>query len=236
MRLESLSEEEFGKIIEEYASEEEYDDYTSKKTVSDLLNTMENSSDRIKGSVNELREYMFCEKPNYCLIKKEIDKLNKNIRKMIKNVYEISLYSGAMDKSERLNMVEEQLLFSQDGEHLHITFSTLLPRRVTKDSPVKITDIKQMYEPAFRKQFSNGKHKIYSEKAVIIYTHYFSSKKEFVDHDNFETKVITDLITSWLLLDDSPRFCSIFMDYKIGEKSHTEVDVIPFARLKEFIN
>ena len=92
-----------------------------------------------------------------------------------------------------------------------------------------------MYEPAFSKFFSGRKHVIYSKKAVIVYTHFFSSEREFRDHDNFETKIITDLITANMLLDDSPKHCAIFMDYKMGEQSHTEVDVMPFEELKEFI-
>ena len=38
-----------------------------------------------------------------------------------------------------------------------------------------------------------------------------------------------------MLLEDNPKYCSIFMDYKMGEYSHTEVDVIPDKDFIEFI-
>lgn len=210
-------------------------DYDPKENVNSLINTLDSSADKMKESISSLREMVSEEKPNLYFVKKEIDKVNSIIRNCVGTVYKLSVFSGSMTKEERSNMIEEKLVFSRDNGHLHIIFPSLLPRRIKKDSPLSHADIKQMYEPAFRKYFSDGKYRIYSQKAVIIYTHYFESQKDFVDHDNFETKVITDLITSWLLLDDSPKFCSIFMDYKIGEKCHTEVDVIPFSELKDFI-
>ena len=127
---------------------------------------------------------------------------------------------------------------SLDGERLHIVFPSLLPKRIERQNNQAVytnADIRQMYEPAFSKFFSGRKHVIYSKKAVIVYTHFFTSEREFRDHDNFETKIITDLITANMLLDDSPKHCAIFMDYKMGEQSHTEVDVMPFEELKTFI-
>ena len=151
---------------------------------------------------------------------------------------EIGQYSGFTGKQEINMIVGEKLNISMDGDRLHIDFPTLLPKRIgsTNNNAVYTSaDIRQMYEPAFTEFFSSRKHNVYQKKAVIIYTHFFSSEKEFRDHDNFETKIITDLITGNVFLDDSPKHCAIYMDYMMGEHSHTEVDVIPFEELRYYL-
>lgn len=235
MDLYELKEEEIDKLIKEGLNEAELEAYDCKTKVADILKGLDNDTEAIKKGINELKVLFAYEKKNDYFIKDAINSTNRRLKRAINGIYNLAIYSGSVSKNERRSITEEKIDFKQDGERLHITFPDLLPRRIRKDSPYKYSDIVQMYEPSFRRYFECGKHVIYSEKAAIIYTHYFESENEFVDHDNFETKIFTDLITSHMLLDDSPKYCAIFMDYRIGEKSHTEIDVIPYAKLKDFI-
>ncbi len=235
MKLADVSDKELEEYLLKNISDKDYEEYDSKKQLEYMFKLLYGYLGQLKESISDTQSYLAEEKINTYFISLEIKKIHSLLRKCIKKVNDISLYSGMLSKTERREVVEEELLFTQAGEHLHIVFPSLLPKRVTNNDSLTAADIKQMYEGAFRKFFENGKHIIYSKKAVIIYTHYFKSNLEFKDHDNFETKIITDLITSWLLLDDSPRNCSIFMDYRMGENSHTEVDVIPFDELKNFL-
>lgn len=221
--------------IYENITDDEREEYDARSSINKMLKTMDSYIKSLDDTNKTLKEYFNVKEINSYFINKEIEKFNATLKKSIKKIYEISLYSGCVDKETRKEILGEKLEFSQDGERLHIVFPDLLPRRIKNNSPITSADIKQMYETPFHNHFSKGKHKIYNKKAVIIYTHIFSSEKEFVDHDNFQTKEITDLITSWLLLDDTPKHCAIFMDYKMGEKSHTEVDVIPFDELVDFL-
>ena len=76
---------------------------------------------------------------------------------------------------------------------------------------------------------------MHTNRVMIVYTMIFSNEKEFIDMDNFQTKEVTDLITTWLSLEDDPKHCALFMDYKMGECSHTEVDVMPYKDFAEYI-
>ncbi len=210
----------------------------NRRAVAKMFKTLDGHIRTLKESTDFLKELMFDGSPNAYFVNKELVKVNSTIKKIVNKTMEIGRYSGFTGKHEISRMMGEELDMSLDGERLHIVFPSLLPKRIERQNNQAVytnADIRQMYEPAFSKFFSGSKHKIYSKKAVIIYTHFFSSEREFRDHDNFETKIITDLITANMLLDDSPKHCAIFMDYKMGDHSHTEVDVMPFEELNEFI-
>ena len=217
---------------------EEHETSDNRRAVAKMFKTLDGHISSLKASADFLKELMFEESPNAYFVNSELVKLNAIIKKIVGKTMEIGRYSGFTGKQEITRMMGEELEMSLDGERLHIVFPSLLPKRIERQNNQAVytnADIRQMYEPAFSKFFSGSKHVIYSKKAVIVYTHFFSSEREFRDHDNFETKIITDLITANMLLDDSPKHCAIFMDYKMGEQSHTEADVMPFEELKEFI-
>ena len=223
---------------EDVRASAEHETSDNRRAVAKMFKTLDGHIASLKSSADFLKELMFEETPNAYFVNDELVKLNAIIKKIVGKTMEIGRYSGFTGKQEISRMMGEELEISLDGERLHIVFPSLLPKRIERQNNQAVytnADIRQMYEPAFSKFFSGRKHVIYSKKAVIVYTHFFSSEREFRDHDNFETKIITDLITANMLLDDSPKHCAIFMDYKMGEQSHTEVDVMPFEELKEFI-
>ncbi len=238
MILKELSEDELQRYVEDNLSEEEYDAYDSRREVRKMFDVMDKHIAALKVSTESLKQMMFEQTPNSYFVNEELKNVNVLLRRLVKKSGEIGRYSGFTGKKEMNRIVGEDLEMSMDGQRLHIVFPTLLPKKIERLSNQAVysnADIRAIYEPAFTRFFSRGKHIIYSKKAVIIYTHIFSSQKEFKDHDNFETKIITDLITANLLLDDSPKHCAIFMDYRMGEHSHTEVDVIPFDELKDYL-
>ena len=143
--------------------------------------------------------------------KGNINKLSDNLRLAIQKTSDIT-FRLRFKGDDISGVVKQELKFWQEGEHLHIEFPSLLPKRVQLRSPFPQEDIRKMYLPSFE-EFFKEKHLIYDRKAVIIFTHFFNSKKLFIDHDNFETKVVTDLITSYMFKDDSPNFCAVYMDY-----------------------
>ncbi len=239
MLLQDISEDEIQRYIEENLSDEEYEEYDSRKNVRSILKSLDSYIDSMRKSADTLRQLFDEDMPNSYFINGELHKFNRLLKRTVNKSNELGLYSGISGKKKIQEIVGEELKMSMDGEKLHIEFPTLLPKKIERFSNKAVytnSDIRQMYEPSFTRFFSRGKHIIYSKKAAIIYTHFFTSEKEFMDHDNFETKIITDFITSNLLLDDSPKHCAILMDYKMGEKSHTEVDVVPFDGIQDFFD
>lgn len=166
-------------------------------------------------------------------IETQINQIKENLDE-IKS--EISKIAPKYDYNELITQSNiNQIKFEQVNEYLHIIFPTLLPRRLKgKNDIYSYQDIYMKYYADFFNYFSqNGKHLIY-DKAVLIYTHFFENESQLVDHDNFETKKITDMITSWILPDDNPKFCSQFFRYKLGDYKHTEIEVIPQKRFIEY--
>ena len=237
MVLSKISDEELKKHEKDSTSEDAAVS-DNRRAVSKMFKTLDSHISSLKESAEFLKEMMFEDSPNTYFVNNEFIRLNSIIKKIVSKTSEIGRYSGFTGKQEINRIAGEKLVFSMDGDRLHIVFPSLLPKRIERQNNTAVytnADIRQMYEPAFSEYFSGRKDTIYTKKVVIIYTHFFSSEKEFRDHDNFETKIITDLITASVMLDDSPKHCAIFMDYRMGEKSHTEVDVIPFDEFEMFL-
>ena len=221
------------KPSEERVGEETNNDIDIK--VNSEIDILNRYIKKVQTDLSDLKYFFKDRERNREFITRDIDNIGNNLRRSMNKLYDISLYTG-MKIDERQDLLfKVDLEFHQNGEHLHIVFPDLLPRRISDRSPVDREHIRRMYYPSFKEYFSNNGSVIYFQKAVIIYTHFFDSPDKMVDHENFETKVVTDILTSYLFKDDSPKHCAILMDYKIGEKSHTEVDVLPFKQMKDFL-
>jgi len=235
-RFTKITDEELQIYIEKEMPECEREEYDLRKEVSNIIKVLDKYNKSLSMSVNDLKLYFDEDEPSPYFIKQEIGKLSNTVRKYIKKIYDIGLYCGCLTKEDRNMIVSEDLMFTQEKERLHIVFPTLLPRRITQnDSPVTSADIKQMYQRSFYEFFCKGKHRMHTDRVMIVYTMIFSNEKEFIDMDNFQTKEVTDLITSWLSLEDDPKHCALYMDYKMGEYSHTEVDVMPYDKFLDFL-
>ena len=80
------------------------------------------------------------------------------------------------------------------------------------------------------KKFFKNKNVDKKIPSVICYCHVYSkdvSPSRHLDHDNIETKAITDIITDFVLYDDSPKFLNHYHCSAIGEYSHTEIFIVP---------
>lgn len=49
----------------------------------------------------------------------------------------------------------------------------------------------------------------------------------FWDHDNIETKAVTDVVALYVMADDSPDVCSNYECSAVGDVERTEVYVVP---------
>ena len=145
--------------------------------------------------------------------------------------------AGITSLNELVDEIAVKLEFIEEKEHLKIVFPDLLPKRLQYDNNKNLNkqDIRNMYQRSFL-EYARKPEKIrFKERVAIIYNFYFESDREIKDYDNFETKVVTDLIASSIIGEDSPRECIILFNYGIGEKSHTEIDIIPERILPEYL-
>lgn len=80
--------------------------------------------------------------------------------------------------------------------------------------------------------------KLFTEKCVIVYRTTYDRSfpcRRYTDYDNFEYKVVTDLIAGPLLTDDGPQYLSaLYLTNTEGCDNYTEVFLLPERQLPVF--
>lgn len=151
---------------------------------------------------------------------------------------------GIKDKKKYINRVvvdKKKVRFLRNESELRIVLPELLPHRPQYDTVSRkmkyVYDIDQWragYYNAFSEEFMRGKYKIFGEKVCMIFLHHVVPNME-TDVDNLEYKVITDIITLFLLVDDSHRYLSHYMDMVEDGGNYTEIIICPQNRIGEYI-
>lgn len=114
--------------------------------------------------------------------------------------------------------------FYEDGV-LQIILPELVPKRWKSGEIFENLDyIRCSYREAFREYFSK-QDIFFHEQILLEITHVYTKEEEVLDHDNLDTKIITDLIAEFVLVDDDPRHCKYLIDYRIGERKHSEFKI-----------
>lgn len=108
------------------------------------------------------------------------------------------------------------------------------PRKHDEQFLENIDYIRSSYAEQFRNFFS-GKKIFYKERVVILYKNYFESADRMIDDDNFNYKLLTDMIAEYILHDDNPKYCMKVFDYGIAEDNHTEILIFPVTEWTKYI-
>ncbi len=145
---------------------------------------------------------------------------------------------------------EKKLAFDTKEDHLIITMPEILPRKQQYDVEsgkmhyyYDIDAFKATYHKQFYDRFSNGKYRVFSEKVSICYLMYIPREMASLvgDTDNYDTKVMTDIISTYLLHDDNFLCCNYFVDIIVDESikdidgSMTKIIVCPSDKREEIL-
>ena len=109
----------------------------------------------------------------------------------------------------------------------------LLPKKESGSSEY----VKNMLYSPLSKFFKNKVRDV-PKQAVLVYRHVYEEshpEKQMRDHDNIEINQVSDCIVLWAMEDDSPKYCEHFYMSARGDKSRTEVYVIPREEFGEFV-
>ena len=109
----------------------------------------------------------------------------------------------------------------------------LLPKKESGSSEY----VKNMLYSPLSKFFKNKVREV-PKQAVLVYRHVYEEshpEKQMRDHDNIEINQVSDCIVLWAMEDDSPKYCEHFYMSAMGDKSRTEVYVIPREEFGEFV-
>ncbi len=171
--------------------------------------------------------------------------LAKKLAGMATEISMIPAEYGIKDKNgyiSRMAVAPKNIQVTQTKEELHIILPELLPHRPQFDSTTgrmrylyDVDKWRSEYYNAFSAEFLYGKYRIMDVKACMIFLNHVKGA-DSSDVDNFEYKVITDLITLFVLVDDSHRCLSQYMDVVEDEENYTEIIVCPLKRMGDYLD
>jgi len=115
---------------------------------------------------------------------------------------------------------------------LKIVMPFLLPKRKISQS---CSFIKVPLSYALTDFVSKRRIKRFDNCVVCFRNIYTMNGKIIRDHDNIESKKILDIITGYLLIDDTGLLCSNFYTTSIGESEQTEIYIIPKVDFEKWL-
>ena len=169
-----------------------------------------------------------------------IDRLSTRIR-----TFPFEIGEKSSNKKIKLKgdiALDKKVYFERHDDYLRVVLPEMLPRKQQYDVQsgkmkyyYDIDKWKATYYEQFAKEFEHGKYRIFTEKVSLCYIMHIapSMAKGMGDTDNYDTKVMTDIITTFLLHDDDFLCCNYFVDIVVDEgcndvsDSFTEIIVCP---------
>lgn len=143
----------------------------------------------------------------------------------------IPIYTGlpyARKEVERI-MAEEipvEIGFTDEG-WFSVRFPRMLPKKEKGKGSAEY--VRGFLYSAMQKFFTN-EFQVRYDDCVIIYRHVYDKEKpqrQYRDHDNIETNLVTDTIAMFTMVDDAPLRCQHHYCSASGSKERTEVYVVP---------
>ena len=108
-------------------------------------------------------------------------------------------------------------------------FSLRIPMLLPKKRAGSTKYLTDFLYPAMRGFFAE-KEPVRYRDCVLIFRHVYDRKRperRKRDHDNIETKTVTDVVALYVMADDSPDVCSNYECSAVGDVERTEVYVVP---------
>lgn len=120
-----------------------------------------------------------------------------------------------------------------DGDY-HIYFDKLLPYRSQYYNDNK-DSVYPSYIKALHTEAKRAALPVRSARTAVVFLHHFADEKNMLDYDNMETKSIMDAVAVNYLKDDSPKWCTYYMDCVVDGENYSEIILMEQSRLAEFI-
>lgn len=145
--------------------------------------------------------------------------------------------STGVKKSEYLasaGVVQGIEIKCEDGI-LEITLPSLLPKRKQRKSTEFLID--PLY---FTLSSYADNHKLPSfEQCVVCFSHVYDkecSLRRIRDYDNLELKQILDVVSTFVMMDDTGLLCDAYNTTELGESDCTRITVMEKERFTEWLN
>lgn len=146
-------------------------------------------------------------------------------------------YLGNPNAKEEVQKIIDEVMNVEIGYTEQGWFCVRMPFLLPKKESGSSEYVKNMLYSALSKFFKNKVRDV-PKQAVLVYRHVYEEshpEKQMRDHDNIEINQVSDCIVLWAMEDDSPKYCEHFYMSARGDKSRTEVYVIPREEFGEFV-
>lgn len=229
-----------------FSDDEEYQKIKQHEDISDYyIKTVENAEKKfhsIENGFGMIKTYVqkkdYDESYNRCIT------LSNRLLRLAQDLRVLPTKFGCSNELTQIAVADDKynIEFNYlDKGILHIVLPDVLPHRlkINDDKHIAMQDYsynKQRMYNAFAKEFERGKFKVYDDTSVVLYyLNVFKDPRFMIDVDNIDTKIITDIISAYMLIDDNPFWCKQFVDAKVGEYDHTEVYIVPTKHFVDFL-
>ncbi|EOS38318.1 hypothetical protein C808_02519 [Lachnospiraceae bacterium M18-1] len=130
-------------------------------------------------------------------------------------------------KSEYLKHAAEAqgIRISLDNGILSVTLPALFPKRKIKSNTAFLQEPLNFALQEFVKEHKIDLYRNFVVCFIQIYDRSLPMKR-IRDYDNLEFKQILDIISTYMLLDDSGRFCDIHHSTELGDRDYTAVYIM----------
>ena len=193
-----------------------------------MLATAKESSETVK---------ILCEKGDMIEANEEAFRLEGITEKVVLMTRALPAYTGYPRARSEVNHIIADAVPIDIGYTESGWFSVRIPLLLPKKEHGSSDYIRQILYPAMQR-FFRGRipHKL--DEATIVFRHVYSEdrpERRARDHDNIETRMVSDIVAMFTVVDDSPIYCTHLYVTAPGSEDRTEVYVVPQKELPEFM-
>ena len=193
-----------------------------------MLATAKESSETVK---------ILCEKGDMIEANEEAFRLEGITEKVVLMTRALPAYTGYPRARSEVNHIIADAVPIDIGYTESGWFSVRIPLLLPKKEHGSTDYIRQILYPEMQR-FFRGKPLKKLDNACIVIRHVYSEdrpERRARDHDNIETRMVSDIVAMFTLVDDSPIYCTHMYLTASGNEDRTEVYVVPQKDFLDFI-
>lgn len=195
--------------------------------------------DRMLARAKDMSETVriLCEKGDMEEANETAFRLEEITEKVVLLTRALPAYTGYPRAKSEVNHIISETVPITIGYTKEGWFSVRIPMLLPKKEHGSTDYIRQILYPAMQR-FFKGKIPKKLDRACIVIRHVYSEdrpERRARDHDNIETRIVSDIVAMYTVVDDSPIYCSHLYLTAVGSDERTEVYVIPQSELPTFM-
>lgn len=193
-----------------------------------MLASMTNRVDLIR-SLYENR----CMQPCYI----QTLRLEENAERLVLQARSLPVYTGSRSAIDEVAQIIQDTIPVEMGFTEEGWFCLRIPMLLPKKESGSVNWLRGFLFPAMSEFFNKRVPVLYAD-CVIIFRHVYARdypERRWRDHDNIETKMVTDVVALYVMPDDGPKFCCYYACSDADSSERTEVYVVPREEFPQWL-